>query len=164
MKPWIARDRFYSPWVGICNIQLQIGHKKSPKAKTDFSGGSDSSEPACNVGDLGWIPGSDQKIWRKEWLPTPVFYYSPQGHKNLDMTEQLTLWAFLVTQMIKNLPAVKETQVRSLVPGSERSPGEGHGNPLQDSCLENPMDRGAWRATVHGVAKSRTHLSNWQYY
>ena len=37
------------------------------------------------------------------------------------------------------------------IPGSERSPGEGNGNPLQDSCLENPMDRGDWQATVHGV-------------
>ena len=42
------------------------------------------------------------------------------------------------------------------IPGSGRFPGEGNGNPLQYSCLENPMDRGAWRATVHGVAKSRT--------
>ena len=46
------------------------------------------------------------------------------------------------------------------IPGSGRSPGEGNGNPLQDSCLENPMDGGIWRATVHGVAKSRTRLSN----
>ena len=46
------------------------------------------------------------------------------------------------------------------IPGSGRSPGEGNGNPLQYSCLENPMDRGAWWATVHGVAKSRTRLSN----
>ena len=45
------------------------------------------------------------------------------------------------------------------IPGSGRSPGEGNGNPLQYSCLENPMDRGAWWATVHGVAKSRTRLS-----
>ena len=41
-------------------------------------------------------------------------------------------------------------------PGSQRSPGEGNGNPVQYSCLENPMDRGAWRATVHGAAKSQT--------
>ena len=40
------------------------------------------------------------------------------------------------------------------IPGSERSPGEGNGDPLQDSCLENRMDRGDWRATVHGVAES----------
>ena len=47
-----------------------------------------------------------------------------------------------------------------LIPGLGRSPGEGNGNPLQYSCLENPMDRGSWRATVHGVAKSRTRLSD----
>ena len=44
------------------------------------------------------------------------------------------------------------------IPGSGRSPGEGHGNPLQYSCLENPMDRGAWQAIVHRVAKSWTRL------
>ena len=44
------------------------------------------------------------------------------------------------------------------IPGSGRSPGGGNGNPLQYSCLENPMDRGAWRATVHEVAKSQTKL------
>ena len=43
-----------------------------------------------------------------------------------------------------------------LIPGSGRSPGIGNGNPLQYSCLGNPMERGAWRATIHGAAKSRT--------
>ena len=46
------------------------------------------------------------------------------------------------------------------IPGSGRSPGEGNGNPLQYSCLENPMEGGAWQATVHGVAKRRTRLSD----
>ena len=46
-----------------------------------------------------------------------------------------------------------------LISGLERSPGEGDGNPLQYSCLENPMDRGAWRATVHGVARVRHDLA-----
>ena len=46
------------------------------------------------------------------------------------------------------------------IPGSERCPGGGHGNSLQCSCLENPTDGGAWRAIVHGVAKSRTRLSD----
>ena len=50
------------------------------------------------------------------------------------------------------------------IPGSGRSPGEGNGNPLQYSCLENPMDRGAWWATVHGFAKSRIQLSNFTFY
>ena len=50
-----------------------------------------------------------------------------------------------------------------LIPGSGRSPGEGHGNPFQYSCLENPMDRGAQWATVHVVAKSRTRLRDYNY-
>ena len=48
---------------------------------------------------------------------------------------------------------------RGSIPGSGRSPGEGNGNPLQCSCLENSMDRGAWLATVHGVEKGRTRVS-----
>ena len=46
-----------------------------------------------------------------------------------------------------------------LIPESGRSPGEGNGNPLQYSCLKNPMDRGGWQATVHGVARVRRHLA-----
>ena len=57
---------------------------------------------------------------------------------------------------------MRETRVQSL--GWEDSPGEGNGNPLQYSCLENPMDRGAWWATAHGVAKSRTRLSDFTYH
>ena len=53
--------------------------------------------------------------------------------------------------MVKNPPA--NATDRGLIPGSRRSFGGGNGNPLQYSCLGNPMDRGAWRATVHGVAK-----------
>ena len=68
--------------------------------ETHFPGGSDGKASACNVGDLGSIPGSG------------------------------------------------------------RSPGEGKDNPLQYSCLENPVGGGAWRATVHGVAKSQTRLSS----
>ena len=66
-----------------------------------------------------------------------------------------------VVLVVKNPPAnagnIKDV---GLIPGSGRSPGGGHGNPLQYSCLENPMDRGAWRATVYRVAKSQTQLSN----
>ena len=53
--------------------------------------------------------------------------------------------------MVKNLPAYAGDL--GSIPGSGRSPREGNGNPLQYSCLENPMDRGAWWATVHGVAE-----------
>ena len=52
--------------------------------------------------------------------------------------------------MVRNLPAhTEDIRDVGLIPGLGRSPGEGHGNPLQESCLENTMDRGAWRATVH---------------
>ena len=62
--------------------------------------------------------------------------------------------AFQVALVVKNLPA-KAGDVRDAgtVPGLGRSPGEGNGNPLQYSFLKNPMDRGAWQATVHRVAK-----------
>ena len=53
-----------------------------------------------------------------------------------------------MAQIVKNLPAMQETQVQS-----GKSPGEGDGNPLEYSCLENSMDRRTWWATVHGVAK-----------
>ena len=80
--------------------------------------------------------------------------------------------AAAVVQKVKNLPAIQETQVQSRrprcnpgdpgsIPWSGRSPEEGNGNPLQYSCLENSMDRGAWWATIHEVKESRTRLSDW---
>ena len=63
-------------------------------------------------------------------------------------------WDSQVVLVVKNLPA-NAGEIRDLgsIPGSGRTPGEGNGNPLQCSCLENPRDRGAWRATVHGAAR-----------
>ena len=58
--------------------------------------------------------------------------------------------------MVKNMPIMQETQ--GSISGSRRYPGEGNGYPLQYSCLENPMDKGAWQATVHSVTKSRKQL------
>ena len=64
-----------------------------------------------------------------------------------------------VAPMVKNPPAnAGDITDVGLIPELGRSPGEGHGNPLQHSCLENPMDRGAWRATVHTGTKSQTQL------
>ena len=68
-----------------------------------------------------------------------------------------SLWASQVVLVVKNPPG-NDLRDEGSIPGWGRSPGGGHGNPLQYSCLENPMDRGAWRATVHWVAKSRTRL------
>ena len=64
-----------------------------------------------------------------------------------------------VVLVVKNPPAnVGDIRDAGSIPGLGRSPGEGNGNPLQSSCLENPMDRRAWRAIVHMVAKSWTQL------
>ena len=62
--------------------------------------------------------------------------------------------------MVKNLPAnTGDVRDLGLIPGSGRSPGGGHGNPIQCPCLENPMDRGAWQATIQGMSKSVIQLS-----
>jgi len=59
--------------------------------------------------------------------------------------------------VVKNLPAVQKDE--GSIPGLRRSPGEGNGIPLQYSCLENPMDIGAWRATIHGIAEESHNLA-----
>ena len=80
-----------------------------------------------------------KKFTSVSWLLIPVLYG----------------WTSLVAQTLKYLPAMQKL---GLIPGSGRSPGEGNGYLLQYSCLENSIDRGAWWATVHGVAKSWTRL------
>ena len=69
-----------------------------------------------------------------------------------------TLQGFPSGSVVKNLPA--NAGDKYSVPGLGRFPGEGNCNPLQYSCLENPMDRGSWQATVHGVTKSGTQLTD----
>ena len=82
--------------------------------------------------------------------------YSPHSYTESNMTEQLTLsLSFYICKGFPSSSVGKECAcnagVPSLIPGLEGSPGEGNSNPLQYSCLRNPMDRGAWQATVHGV-------------
>ena len=77
-----------------------------------------------------------------------AFFYSPKAYEG-----------FPGGSVVKNLPA--NAGYLSSIPGSGRSPEGGNGNPLQYSCLENPMDRGAWRAPVHAIKKSRTRLSDY---
>ena len=66
-----------------------------------------------------------------------------------------------VALMVRNLPAnAGDIRDTGLIPELGRSPGEGNDNPLQYSCLENPMDRGAWQAVIYGITKSQTPLSD----
>ena len=112
---------------------------------SSFPGGSDCKASTCNAGDLGFIPGLGRSLER-QWKPTLVFLlgkshgwrnlvgYSPWGRKESDTTEQLHFHFSL-----------------SCI-------GEGNGNPLQCSCLENPKDGGAWWVAVYGVAENWTRL------
>ena len=126
-------------------------------------------------GRPGLDPWAGKIPWRRKWQLTPVLLpgkshgqrslvgYSPWGHKKSDTTTQLHSTSPLCLEGFPGGSNSKESACNvgdlGLIPELERSPGEGNGNPLQYSCLENPMDRGAWRATVHGVTKSWTQLS-----
>ena len=113
---------------------------------------------------------SRQEYWSGLPFPSPGNLPNPgmePGSPRI-VDRRFLIWA--TKEVLKN-PSVNARDIRNAVsvPGSGRSPGGGHGSPLQDSCLENPMDRGAWRATVHGVAKSwtqlkwlNTHSSRWK--
>ena len=73
---------------------------------------------------------------------------------------RFSFFSTVPAQVVKNPPAnVGDVRDAGSIPGSGRCPGGGYGNPLQYSCLENPMDRGTWRATVRGVTKSQTDTS-----
>ena len=79
--------------------------------------------------------------------------------ENKFVADAIIYWASQVVLVVKN-PSANAGGIRDAGSISESgiSPGGGHDNPLQCSCLENPMDRGAWRATLHGVTKIRTRL------
>ena len=79
---------------------------------------------------------------------------------SLNWRRHYASWASLVAQLVKNLPVMQETWVQSL---SQEDPLENIMAAHSSSCLENSMDRGAWQATVHGVAKSRTQLSDFHF-
>ena len=130
-----------------------------------FPHGSDHKASACNAGDPprfnSWM---EKTPWRRKWQPTTVFLPGEarmdSGSRGLqstgsqrDTTDNLASTGYLG---FPGGPDSKESACNArdpaLIPRSGRSCGEGNGNPLQYSCLENSMDRGAWSNTVHGVA------------
>ena len=117
---------------------------------------------------------SYQHTWFK-YMHNPEYLYLELCHfiltqicifKCLSYTSSWICYRFLKTHQVQHWasPDSKESACNAgylgLIPGLGRSPGEGHGNPLQYSCLENPMDRKSWWATVHGVEKSQAWLSD----
>ena len=91
------------------------------------------------------------------FLTSPSLIHKRSWHLDPDkMVFEALALRISLAQVVNNLPAIRETWV--LIPFLGTAPGEGNGNPLQFSCLENPMDRGAWQAAVYGVTQSRTQL------
>ena len=98
-------------------------------------------------------PGTDLLSLVSPALTGRFFTTEPPGKPDGDTDDEVVL-------VIKNLPAnAADLRDMGSIPGSGRSPGEGNGNPLQYSCLGNPMDRGAWQTTVLGITKNQTGLS-----
>ena len=93
-----------------------------------------------------------------ELLQNRYTHLLPDRSQNTKLPVPLMPLGLPCGSVVKNLPA--NAGDVGWIPGWGRSPGEGKGNPLQYSCLENPMDRGAWQATIHGVIKSWTQLSD----
>ena len=106
-----------------------------------------------------WIAArqASLSITNSQSLPKLMAIELVYTHTNRYMSVCLSpALVFLGSSVVKNLSASAGDV--GLIPGLERSPGEGSGEPVQDSCLGNPMDKGAWWTTVHGVTKSRTRL------
>ena len=103
-----------------------------------------------------------------EWIHVCVWLSPFAVHLKLSqhclLIGYTSIWASQVVLVVKNPPAnagdAGDVGDTGSIPGSGRSPGGGHGNPLQYSCLENPVDRGALQATVDRVTKSQTQLSD----
>ena len=100
-------------------------------------------------GRPGFNPWVGKIPWTRERLPTPIFWLG-EFHRLCRLP-----WWLSSKESTHNAGVTGET---GLILGSGRTPGEGHSNPPQFSCLENRMDTGAWWATVHGVTRSRTQL------
>ena len=102
-----------------------------------------------------WICNTEMNL--QNWLSHRRKMFSFY-QKNIFTCLQTRIICIMVL-LVKNSPAsAGDLRDAGSIPGSGRSPAGWHGNPLQYSCLENPMDRGAWRATVHGVTKNRIQL------
>ena len=171
--PWTARRsnqsilKEISPGISLEGMMLKLklqyfGHlmrRADTLEKTDAGRDWGQEEKGTTEDEMaGWHHWLDGREF--EWTPGVgdgqggLACCHSWGRKESDTIERLH-WTELNTpcsSMVKSLPAIQETRVRTL--GSRRSPGEGNGYPLQFSCLQNSMVRGAWQATAHGVAES----------
>ena len=118
--------------------------------------------PKNKIGIPWWSSGEDSALTVPSWLALCTDACKLVSIKPVLLHNKAVSnpwWVSQVALVIKNPPSnAGDVRDTGSLPGLGRSPGGGHGNPVQHSCLENPMDKGAWRAIVHMVAKSWTWL------
>ena len=183
MLQWVLKDNFYIKSYISSNIQVYIEFPTVAVlvtliSKLGFPGGAVVKNPPSNAGDerdadlipwLGRFPG--------EGNDNPFHYYClenfmDRGELQFMGSQKSWTWLSMSTSIRVCLASILKLKqpgihrypfvVHSIIESwSESNPGEGNGNTLQYSCLGNPMDRGAWRATILGVVKSLAWLSNW---
>ena len=176
--PWEVKDLPSPPFNGAV---VPGGTNGKDLRDTGLTPGSGRSPGGGHGNPLQYFcleDPTDRGAWRatahgvtKSWTQVFFISWSAWGRKTLWMRKEKpsslkrlqlwTLWASQVVRMVKKKPTANTGDIRdtNFIPGGRRSPGEGHSNPLQYFCLENPMDRRARQATVHGDAKSQTWLS-----
>ena len=179
----IFRNNWILPIVSLKPSSINRRRDRLPTLESlAFPGGSDSKESPCNAGDLGSIPGLGRSPGGGHG--NPLQYFCLENPTDRGASRAIAMWSQRVGhtewpstawRSVNRIPLelghcadegkeclyllfIVLLQVRSL--GQEDPLGDGSGFPLQYSCLENSMDRGAWQATVHGVTKSLIQLNN----
>ena len=163
MSRWITRALDSRESVPV--FQVSKYTKKLPSRGSTLCNSMDWSPPGSSVRGI-----FQARVWSGSPCPRPgdlpdpgiepVSFMFPEWAGRFSIAS--TAWGSLVAQTVNNMPAVGDTWVWSL-PGLGRSLEERNGYPLQYSCPESSMNRGAWWATVHEVTKSQTRLSNFQF-
>ena len=144
MSPLSGKVSILSP----CGVEVGWGKESSGLSCPGYSVTCSACFPA--------MPSSKAIVTMGSTIPQ-LELMPKSHHKSHLLNCQQLLGGFPDVSVVRNLPAMQGTQeAAGLIPGSGRSPGRGHGNPCQYSCLEYSMDKGAWWAIVHGVAKSQT--------
>ena len=149
-----------SPFQGSGNLSLWPSSSPLSSYPQPDQGPSWSSQKHLEANSS--LGGYSQVGYPNEHMAShpAVTMISIKRNKNLAVVKINILKAAQVALVVKNPPAnAGHARALGSIPGSGRCPGEGSGHPLQSSCLEDSMDRGAWRAAVHRVPKSRTCLS-----
>ena len=176
---FILRDKIQHQHVSFCYLNYScFAHGDSFKMASLWHG-ADNKESACSEGT--WVHPWIRKIpWRREWLPTPCTERIPYteepgglqligwqrvGHDWASSTRLTLFWGLHYFLGFPGGSDGKESTCNAgdlgSTPSLRRSPREGHGNHSSILAWRISMDRGTWQSTVHGVAKSRTRLSDW---